>query len=147
MLYRIWKMEFHPGKCELLRITNKLKPFLFNYNIHNIPISETNSAKYLGVAIDSKLTWKNQYTNINKKCNNSLAFVRRNLPNCPRFVKERCYTTLVRPSAEYASQVWDPHYRVDVENLEKIQKRAARFVTGNYSLIEGNSNKNLSSLG
>ena len=62
-------------------------------------------------------------------------------------MKERCYTTLVRPSAEYASQVWDPHYRVDVENLEKIQKRAARWVTNNYRMETGNTKINLQNLG
>ena len=143
-----WKMEFHPGKCQLLRITHKINPLLSTYNIHGIPISLTDSAKYLGVVIDSKLTWKNQYSNIVKKCNSSLAFLRRNLPSsCPRQVREKCYRTLVRPSADYGCQVWDPHYSADIQNLEKIQKRGARFVTNNYSMESGNSQRNLHSLG
>ena len=143
-----WKMEFHPGKCQLLRITHKINPLLSAYNIHGIPISLTDSAKYLGVVIDSKLTWKNQYSNIVKKCNSSLAFLRRNLPSsCPRQVREKCYRTLVRPSADYGCQVWDPHYSADIQNLEKIQKRGARFVTNNYSMESGNSQRNLHSLG
>ncbi|MCP3888877.1 MAG: hypothetical protein GY702_08365 [Desulfobulbaceae bacterium] len=40
-----------------------------------------------------------------------------------------------------------PHKAWQIADLEKIQKRAARFVTGNYFFTEGNSNKNLSSLG
>ena len=143
-----WKMEFHPGKCQTLRITHKIKPLLSTYKIHDIPISLVDSAKYLGVVIDSKLTWKNQYQNISKKCNNSLAFLRRNLPpSCPRQVREKCYKTLVRPLADYACQVWDPHYSTDIQNLEKIQKRGARFVTNNYCMESGNSNQNLHSLG
>ena len=46
-----WKMEFHPGKCQLLRITNKIEPIKSTYFIHDTPISETDSAKYLGVVI------------------------------------------------------------------------------------------------
>ena len=54
-----------------------------------------------------------------------MAFLRRNIPaSCPRQVRERCYTTLVRPLADYACQVWDPHYQTDINNIEKIQKRA-----------------------
>ena len=34
---------------------------------------------------------------------------------------------------EYASSVWDPHRIVVQEELEKVQNRAARFVTGNRS--------------
>ncbi|MCP3852899.1 MAG: hypothetical protein GY694_22125, partial [Gammaproteobacteria bacterium] len=48
-----WKMEFHPHKCQLLRITNKINPIKSIYKIHDIPVSETNAAKYLGVLIDS----------------------------------------------------------------------------------------------
>ena len=34
---------------------------------------------------------------------------------------------------EYASPVWDPHGIVVQEELEKVQNRASRFVTGNYN--------------
>ena len=50
-----------------------------------------------------------------KKCNSTLAFLRRNLSNSPRFVKEKCYTTLVRPKLEYACAIWDPHHQVHIE--------------------------------
>ena len=33
---------------------------------------------------------------------------------------------------EYCSVVWDPHFQCDINNLEKVQKRGARFVTQNY---------------
>ena len=29
-----WQMEFHLSKCQLLRITNKRKPFARDYDIH-----------------------------------------------------------------------------------------------------------------
>ena len=143
-----WKMEFHPGKCQTLRITNKINPIISTYHIHDIPISDTPSAKYLGVILDSKLTWKEQYRSISRKCNNTLAFLRRNLPpNCPRQVREKSFNTLVRPSAEYGCQVWDPHYQTDIQYLEKIQKRGARFATNNFCMEHGNSEKNLKNLG
>ena len=54
-------MEFHPGKCQKLKITNKTKPISSHeYFIHGIPISETESEKYVGAVIDSKLNWKEQ---------------------------------------------------------------------------------------
>ena len=141
-----WKMEFHPGKCQLLRITNKKNPITSPYFIHGIPISETDSAKYLGVIIDSTLNFRQQYASMIKKCNSTLSFIRRNLNKAPKFVKEKCYITLVRPSIEYASPVWDPHHQIHKENIEKVQKRAARFVTGNYKMETGNSKRNLDNL-
>ena len=38
----------------------------------------------------------------------------------------------VRPILEYGSSVWDPQSILLQDELEKVQKRAARFVTGNY---------------
>ena len=139
-------MEFHPGKCQHMKITNKKKPLPSNYKIHDIPILETDSAKYLGVVIDSKLNWKLHYSQMIKKCNSTLAFIKRNLNKAPKSVKARCYTGLVRPRAEYASAVWDPHHQVDIVNIEKIQKSAARFVTGNYKMENGNTKLNLDQL-
>jgi len=45
------------------------------------------------------------------------------------------------------SAVWEPHHQIHIQSLEKIQKAAARYVTGNYQMETGNSQKNLESLG
>ena len=42
------------------------------------------------------------------------------------------YNTLVQPHLEYASSVWDPYTDELVETIEKIQRRAARFVKSDY---------------
>ena len=41
--------------------------------------------------------------------------------------------SLVRPILEYSSIVWDPYSKQTVNELEMVQRRAARFVVGNYS--------------
>ena len=52
--------------------------------------------------------------------------------SCPQNVKEAAYKSMVRPILEYGSSVWDPHPDKLKEELEKVQNRAARFVTRNY---------------
>jgi hypothetical protein len=47
-------------------------------------------------------------------------------------VKRNAYTTLVRPSVEYASAVWDPYTRNQTNQLEQVQRRAAKFVNNNF---------------
>ena len=55
----------------------------------------------------------------------------------PQEVKEAAYKGLVRPVLDYGSSVWDPPSVVLQEELESVQKRAARFVTGNYNYETG----------
>ena len=49
--------------------------------------------------------------------------------------------------AEYAIPVWDPHYKIHIQNIEKIQKSAAHYVCNNYVMESGNTAMNLKSLG
>ena len=42
------------------------------------------------------------------------------------------YTTLVRPKLQYACSTGDPHYQKDKATLDRVQRKAALFVTGNH---------------
>ena len=42
--------------------------------------------------------------------------------------------------------IWDPHHENDIKELEKVQKRAARFVTSNYTFEHGSTKENMNSL-
>ena len=88
--------------------------------------------KYLGVTITNDLKWNTHISNICTKANRTLGFLKRTLYSCPLNVKEAAYKGMVRPILEYGSSVWDPHTGKLQEELEKVQNRAARFVTINY---------------
>ena len=52
-------------------------------------------------------------------------------------LEQVAYKGLVGPVLEYSGSVWDPS-GVGLQNeLEKVQNRAARFVTGNYNFETG----------
>ena len=67
-----------------------------------------------------------------KKTTNSLNFLRRNIRDCPQTLTEQCYKSLVRPVLEYATCTWDPHTSTNINKPEIVQRRAARFVKGDY---------------
>ena len=130
-----WSMSFHPEKCQLLRVTKKKKQINSKYFIHGKELTQTKDAKYLGVIINEKLSWNPHVNEVIKKSNKTLGFIKRNLYKCNKDIKLKCYLTLVRPVLEYASSVWDPSTKENIDKLEQIQKRAARFITGEYSKL------------
>jgi len=123
-----WQMNFNPSKCECMIISNKLNLPNLNYCIDNIVIKQVEHAKYLGVTIDSKLKWHEHINSVVKKGNSVYGFLQRNLRNCPAAVKSYCYQTYLRPVLEYASIVWSPYCQSDIDKLEMVQRRSARFV-------------------
>ena len=46
--------------------------------------------------------------------------------------KEHCFKTSVLPIIEYATIVWAPHTAQDVNKIEMLQRRGARFVLNEY---------------
>ena len=67
-----------------------------------------------------------------KKALSSLAIIQRSLYAAPKDCKIVAYQSLVRPKLEYASTAWNPHTKKNIDKLEKVQNKAARFVTKSY---------------
>ena len=103
-----------------------------SYHIGADMLARVDSYPYLGVTISSDLKWHNHISHITAKASRTLGFVRRNVYNCPSEVKSLAYTSLIRPQLEYASASWDPYLVGDIQQLEKVQRRAARFVFRDY---------------
>ena len=131
-----WCMEFNPNKCYVLSTILKTKPLKFTYQLAGHNLESVKSSCYLGVTLDSKISWIPHINNVVAKATRSLNFLSRNLYGCPSHVKEKAYFIYVRPQLEYASQVWSPQTITGKKKLENIQSRAGRFVTGRFKRTE-----------
>ena len=47
-------------------------------------------------------------------------------------VKATTYSTLVQPTLEYATMVWDPHQQYLINSIEMVQQTTARWVKQEY---------------
>ena len=128
-----WGMSFNPSKCNILHVSRKKHPPHHHpYSLKGTVLEEVTDATYLGVQISSDLSWHKQCNKAAAKGNRTLGFIKRNIKASLRKTREYAYQTLVRPTVEYASSVWSPHQKALKYNIERVQRRAARYVTKKY---------------
>ena len=127
-----WCMSFNPDKCNSISITRKKNTIDHSYMLHGQVLEHVNSATYLGVQLTSDLTWSNHINRTTAKANKQLGFLKRNLPIHNPKLKEMAYIGLVRPILEYCAPVWDPHHKKYINEIEMVQRRAARFALNEY---------------
>ena len=113
----MWQMKFNIDKCFILRVGRPKHKLVHLYTLHNQNLSETDSAKYLGLTITSDLQWNQHINNITNTATSILGLLRRNLRIPSQTIKTHAYQSLVRPHLEYASTVWDPHTQKHIHLL------------------------------
>lgn len=133
-------MELNTDKTVLLRITKKKKPFLFTYNVQDTPVTEVSKYKYLGLTINSQLKWNDHIQYITSSALRKLGLLRHKLKGTPANVKLLAYNSIIRPKLEYAAIVWDPHTAKDIKEIEKVQRRAVRFIYNKYKRTDSPTN-------
>ena len=127
-----WQMEFHPSKCFVMRVTRKKKLIKFPYSLQGQVLSDTKATKYLGVTLSEDITWNKHIDSITSKANRQLGFIKRNLKIKNQDLKTKAYKAYVRPTLEYCCSVWDPSQQKQIDQLEMVQRRAARWVLSDY---------------
>ena len=129
-----WDMSFHPDKCIVLHVSRARAIKQADYYLHGQKLQSFESCKYLGVTLQTNGKFDLHITNVANSGNKMLGFARRNLRINSICMKNLAYNMLVRPKMEYASAVWDPYQSDQTAELEKVQRRAARFVTNKHRM-------------
>lgn len=131
---KIWQMKLNSDKCVVLHCTRSNTPLLTQYYINDKPLTAVDQHTYLGVTLHKTMSWSHHIHTITNKASRTLNFTKRTLSNCSSDVKTTAYLTLVRPTLEYAATIWDPHQQYLIDEIERVQRRAARWVNADYRM-------------
>ena len=126
-------MNFNLSKCCSIHFTQAITYKMENtYYLYNTPLLSLDHFKYLGITLQSNLRYDRHIQDITAKANRTLGLLRRNIRTPSPQLKERAYKALVRPQLEYASTVWSPWQRYLVDDVERVQRRSARYIYNDY---------------
>jgi hypothetical protein len=130
------RLSVNPDKTGLVAFTRKRKlQGLFEPLLFGVTLRLSRSVKYLGVVLDSRLTWKEHVEAKARKAHNLLWACRRSFgarwgPG-PKVV-HWLYVAIVRSTISFASLVWWPGCQVasTKKKLSKVQRLACLGITG-----------------
>ena len=128
-------LSFNASKCKLVQFPSSHMQTITNhqYKINNTVINCCDSHRDLGVIFSSDLTWNLHYSDIISKAYKTFYFLRRSMCSihCPS-TKLSLYISLIRQRVSYCSQLWRPHLLKDIQAIEKLQRRATKFILDDY---------------
>ena len=97
--------------------------------IRNNELEVVQKIKYLGLQIDCSLDWKEQIKAVSVKVSRAIGFLRHAKSFLPMASLKTLYTGIVEPHFRYCCSVSGCAGSTDINQLQKLQNRAARIIT------------------
>ena len=117
------------SKCKTLRVTRKHHSIEYPYTLQDDILRDSENERDLGIWISNNLTWRKQVLEQCSKASKMLGFIKRStrtITNCK--ARRTLYFTLVRSQMGYATQLWSPQTIDLISRLERVQRRASKYI-------------------
>ena len=132
-----WKLKLNASKCQTLSVSlsnHHQNHQCQHYSIDGAKLDSTNSQRDLGVLVKCDLSWTDHLNQICGRGYRSLNMIRRTIPpGVTIILKKQLYISLVRSHLTYCSQLWRPRMVKDILSVERVQRKATKYVLSDYS--------------
>ena len=126
------KLTLNINKCNVFIISNKNIVDSIDIFINGVKLPFVKSAEYLGVEIDSKLSWSNHIDGLCKKLSSQLYILRRLKQILPTDDINCVYYGIFQSIIDYCITVWGSAAQKYLCKIQKLQNRAARLLAQNF---------------
>ncbi len=129
-----WKLLFKESKCVHLKCCSfRTDSVDFQYSLNNKDLQSKEKYKDLGVFISSDMTFSTHYMHITSRAYRVLGLLRRTFSSSAYVGEKRLlYISLVRSQLLYCSVLWRPFLKKDIELLERVQRRATKYILNDF---------------
>jgi hypothetical protein len=127
-----WLLRLNSNKCKVVTYGKILINSDYYINSNNNIQYKLEKLEYisdLGVVFDKDLKFNIHINEKVKKAYSILGIINRNFKYLTANTFILIYKSMVRSHLEYANCVWSPHRIMDIEKLEKVQKRATKMIS------------------
>ncbi len=101
-----------------------------NLKVGDMTIQQVGEVKLLGVIVDENLTWEKHIDKLCGKICRKLGLLKQLKESIPSKTIKMLYNSLLLPHCDCAGVVWCTASNIYVNKMHKLQKHAARILTG-----------------
>ena len=139
----------HQGRteCVLFGTGSRLANTNLSVNIDGKELTRVAEYKYLGVILDESLSWNAHVNYLISKVSKRLGILGRTRGSISMHTAGIIYRSFILPVLDYCDTVWNCYGRINADNIEKLQRRAARIIMQTNSSDEALSHLRYDTLG
>ena len=98
-------------------------------HIDTFKVNQIEHTKFLGVVVDSNLTWKYHISETENKISKNIGVIARARNYLKTKELQTLYCTLVLPYINYGVVLWGNNNKTSLNRISKLQKRAIRIIS------------------
>lgn len=136
-------LSLNHSKCKIISFYHTKKPIVHNYKLKDTDILRVDLIRDLGILFDSKLSFLPHLNSAISKARRLLGFTFRVTASFKDISTLKfLYVHIVRSQLEYLTVIWNPHYRVHIDALERVQHKFLRAINFKLGIASEDLNYN-----